>query len=317
MHVGAGFARPRYKKIRNKKNMETKIEFYKDRTLGERFSAAGDFIRQNWKILSKNLMYIGVPLILLYGFFMQNYIQGALANINSPNIQTVGSLMSMMLSILSSSLLSLFFIAMLGALLKQYQKGSLTEKTGWSDLKGNLFSFLGKIFIQYLIISVGFILLAIVIGLLMYLSSLTGRLGATVMIAVISLVFLALMVIIFPLLALTPYPIFFENASAWQGIKKGFRLGFKHWGSTFLTTFLGFLLMMVVYYILSMPYLVYIMFNMGEGGFLGYVLAIFSSFVVFILYPVLIVFVGFQYTSIVEKEEGISLQDKIEQFDSL
>ncbi|MDR0683421.1 MAG: hypothetical protein LBG15_16515 [Dysgonamonadaceae bacterium] len=297
-------------------NQKTKIEFYKNRTLSERFSAAADFIRQNWKVLLKNTMYIGIPLVLLQGFFFRNYMQEIMTNINSPHDMNInwGSYTGM---VFPSLLLSLFLFSVIGAILRQCVNGSLTEQTGWSDLKGNIFSFMGKMFVQYLIISVAFVLLIVLMGLLTYVASLMGRLPSTIVIALIFLAFFALLIIVSPMLLLTPYPVVFENASAWQGLKKGFKVGFKHWGSTFLTVFLGTLLIVVIYYILSMPYFVYIIFNMGESGFVGYILSVFSSLVLFILYPVFFVFMSFQYTSIVEKEEGISLQDKIREFDNL
>jgi hypothetical protein len=280
-------------------NPETKIEFYKKRTLGERFSVTGDFIRQNWKVLLKNTLYIGIPLIVLYGFFLQNFLRETLANIYFPWNYVNTSWISNMGVVFFSFLLFLFFFSVIGAILNRYVKGSLTEQTGWSDLKGNVFSFMGKIAVQYLIIMLAFILLTVLIVVLIYASLLAGSLLSTIFIALICLAFVALIVVIYPALLLIPYPVIFENTSAWQGIKKGFKAGFKHWGSTFLTVFSGALILVAIYYILSMPYFVYIMFNM-EGGFLGYVLAIFSSFVLFILYSVFYIFVSFQYTAVGE-----------------
>lgn len=297
-------------------NQETKIEFYKNRSLSERFSVTGDFIRQNWKVLLKNTMYIAIPLVLLQGFFLQNYMQ-EITGANSPQDYMNTDYTPYAGMVFPPLLLSLFFFSIIGAIFRQYLKGSLTERTGWSELKGNVFPFMGKIFIQYLIIILAMVVLIVSIVILIYVASLPGRLLATTFIALICLVFFALLIIVSPILLLTPYPVIFENTSAWQGIKKGFKIGFKHWGSTFLTAFLGTVLMTVIYYILSMPYFVYIMFNMGEGGLLGYVLAIFSSLVLFIQYPVFFIFMSFQYTSIMEKEERISLQDKIEEFDNL
>jgi hypothetical protein len=298
-------------------NQKTKIEFYKNRTLSERFFAAADFIRQNWKVLLKNTMYIGIPLVLLQGFFFQNYVQEIMTNITSPQNHMDANWGSGLGIGLVPSLLSLFLFSIIGAILKQYVNGSLTEQTGWQDLKGNIFSFMGKIFVQYLIISVTFVLLIVLMGLLVYIASLTSRLPSTIFIALIFLAFFALLIIIGPVLSIAPYPVIFENTSAWQGIKKGFKVGFKHWGSTFLTVLLGVLLMVVIYYILSLPYFVYVMLNMGESGFVGYALSVFSSLVLFVLYPLFFIFLSFQYTSIVEKEEGISLQDKIQEFDNL
>jgi hypothetical protein len=299
---------------------QEKIEFYKNRTIGERFSVAGDFIRQNWKVLLKNIGYVGAPLALLQGYFSQRLIVGLLsynfttpyANINWPYY---------LLLFPFSFLLFLFFFSMTGSILNKYIKGSLTEETGWADLKGQLFSFAGKIFLQGLILFLAIFVIAVIIGVFAGFLSLGTLLtdswtGIFITIILVFLISVLLFCILMPLM-LIPYPLFFEDASAWQGIKKGCRLGFKYWGSTFLTVFLGCFLSNVVSYILTMPYMVYLTINAGENSFLGYVLAMFSSLVGIIVFPVFIIFLSFQYTSIVEKEEGVSLQDKIEGFDNL
>jgi hypothetical protein len=306
---------------------QEKIEFYKNRTIGERFSAAGDFVRQNWKVLLKNIAYVGVPLALLQGYFMQNYMQGVFSNINLTNPYNPYAnlnLVAYMFTMLFSILLYLFLFSMTGAILNKYVKGSLTENTGWPDLKDKLFSFAGKLFLQgillFLIILAISIVVAIVVAIVAFILSsfATGSFGGTgILIALLFILIFGAVFLFISFLSLLPFPIFFENTSAWQGIKKSFKLGFRYWGSTFLTILLGSLLAGVVSYILAMPYVLYSIFNMGSDGFIGHVLAMLTSLVIVIVYPVYIIFVGFQYTSIVEKEEGISLQEKVDEFDNL
>jgi uncharacterized membrane protein YhaH (DUF805 family) len=306
---------------------QEKIEFYKNRTIGERFSAAGDFVRQNWQVLLKNIVYIGAPLALIQGYFMQNYMQGVFTNLNfmNPyNPYTNLNIVSYMFTMLFSMLLYLFLFSMIGAILSKYVKGSLTENTGWTDLKENVLSFAGKIFVQGFLLVLVILAISIVVGIIVaIIAFIVGDFasGSFVVLGILMVIFaifiLVALFLFIPFLSLLPFPIFFENTSAWQGIKKSFKLGFRYWGSTFLTTLLGGLLAGIVSYILAMPYIVYSIFNMGTGGFIGYVLAMFSSLVIVVVYPVYIVFMGFQYTSIVEREEGVSLQDKVEEFDNL
>jgi hypothetical protein len=125
---------------------QEKIEFYKNRTIGERFSVAGDFIRQNWSVLFKNIFYIGAPVALVQGYFMQNYLSGMFTGLgtiyNNPvspyaNIDWVAYLFMVICSVA----LSLFLFSMTGSILNKYVKGSLTKETGWADLKGKFFSF--------------------------------------------------------------------------------------------------------------------------------------------------------------------------------
>jgi hypothetical protein len=305
---------------------QEKIEFYKNRTIGERFAASGDFIRQNWKVLLKNIVYIGVPIALLFGYFLQNYMQGIFSSINLFGISSPYALSGILIPLsglmLFSILLYLFLFSMTGAILNKYVKGSLTENTSWADLKDNMFSFAGKLFLQglllFLIIAAVSIIIGIIIGIIV---AVGGSFANPALIGILTILFVILLYgaifVFYPFLALLPFPIFFENASAWQGIKKSFKLGFRYWGSTFLTIFLGGLLTGIVSYILMMPYIIYSVFNMGTGGFISYVLAMLTSLVFVVVYPIFVVFVGLQYTSIVEREEGVSLQDKVAEFDNL
>ncbi len=294
---------------------ERLIEFYKNRTIGERFSAAGDFVRQNWKVLFKNLLYIGIPLAILQGFFIQRYVEGIINMFTFSNFsQPLTSIFSYFGLMLVSIIATLFFYSMTGAILKKYRKGSLDENTGWSDLKQDVFSFAGKIFLQGLICS---LILMVVFGILAVIMGISVSSLGNVGVGVITLIIFVLMLIIIPPLFLIVFPIFFENASAWQGLKKGFKIGFRYWGSTFLTVFLGGLIIGIVSYILLMPYVVYVLITNGETGFLAYFLVMLPSFLSLFLTPVYIIFLSLQYTSVVEKEEGISLQDKMDEFDHL
>ena len=49
--------------------MSERIEFYKNRSIGERFSVAIDFLKQNWKALYKNILIGGLPLAIIMGYF--------------------------------------------------------------------------------------------------------------------------------------------------------------------------------------------------------------------------------------------------------
>ena len=299
---------------------QDKIEFYKKRTLGERFSAASDFVRQNWKILWKNVAYIGIPLAILQGYFMQNYMQNIFSIMIDRNFEDINWFSLIMLSIVSSVLI-LFLFSMTGSILYNYNKGNLDENSGWNELQGDMFSILGKYIIQGLVVCGITVVVILVFGLLIGGLAFTG--GGIVS-GVVGIIFILLLyAVIFallPPLSLMIYPIIFEKASPWQGVMKGFRLGFKNWGAVFLTVFLASLLSGMITNVISMPYIINMMFNMtegGEGGIMDYFLAAFIPISYVIIYPVTTIFIGFQYTSIVEKEEGISLQNKIDDFEQL
>ena len=299
---------------------QDKIEFYKKRTLGERFSVASDFVRQNWKILWKNVAYIGIPLAILQGYFTQNYMQNIFSIMIERNFEDVNWFSMIMLFVVSSVLI-FFLFSMTGSILYNYNKGNLDENSGWNELQGDMFSILGKYILQGLIVCGITFVVVLVFGLLIGGLAFTGGGMASGIVGIIFVLLLyAVLFALMPPLALMLYPVIFEKESPWKAIVKGFRLGFKNWGSVFLTVFLTYLLASMVSCVASIPYfinLIFSIFNEVESGILGYCLVMLSILSSVIIYPITTIFIGFQYTSIVEKEEGISLQNKIDDFEEL
>ena len=54
-----------------------------------------------------------------------------------------------------------------------------------------------------------------------------------------------------------------------------------------------------------------------EVNIISYILATLSAIGTLLAYPIMIVLFAFQYFSIVEKEEGVSLQSKMDEFENL
>ena len=283
-----------------------KIELYKSRTLSERFSATADFVQENWKLYLKNVCYIGIPLGLLMGYFMHRYMIDVFSNINvySPMGPPAINWGIYSLTMLTSALFSLFICALTGSILYNYAKETLSENTTFSELKEKIFPFMGKMLLLGLIFLIVIAVFSFLFGDLVTSLALSGK---TALVGIITLffvlLFFALLIVFLPFLLLLYCPIFFDNASIWQALKKSMRLGFKYWASTFGTGLLGILLVMVTSYIIVAPYWVYIMFNMDGGGIFGYLLAMLIPLASLILTPIIYVFMGFQYTSIIKKEE--------------
>jgi hypothetical protein len=273
--------------------MEEKGELYEVRTMGERFSATSDFVRENWKALVKNLLPAGLILALLSGICMQYYVKDVFALASNPMAIVAINWWAYAGLMITAILFSLFIYAMTGAILYKHAQKSLTPETGWADLKKDFFPIAGKVFIQSLII--GLIVLVfsgVMVGMGIMFWILT---------MIFAVLFVALLIVFIPGLSLMQYPIYFERASAWKGITKGFKWGFKSWGSTFLSVILGGLILMVCVYILAMPYTIYIVFNMGGGGWLGYLLSALIFVATLCFQPLYIIFLGFQYTSIASR----------------
>jgi len=125
------------------------------------------------------------------------------------------------------------------------------------------------------------------------------------------------LIAVLPPLSLIIFPSLFRGASVWESISKGLGIGFKNWGSTFGVLFIVGLMSVVVSYLLELPPQFWMLFHPGQTGVVLYLLTILSSLASVFVTPFLFVFLAFQYFSITEKEEGISLQNKVDEFDNL
>jgi hypothetical protein len=302
-------------------NYEDKVVLYKNRTLGERFSASAEFIRQNWKILVKNIVYIAVPLALISGYLTQSQVGNSLNTILSGGgLTSIGSMSGVLFQYLISGVLSLFLSSVTGAILYSHSKGELDENTSWSDLRDNIFTFAGRIFVQGLIIG---LVLVIAIALMAFIVGdfIGSGIISGIIIVLLVVALIGVLIYIIPLMSLILFPIFFEDASPMEGIKKSIQLGKKNWANIFVTVLLVGLMNIIIAVVLIMPYQLLILFNTFTGatseGILAYILAMLASFSPIITSPLSIIFLAFQYTAIVENEEAPSLHKRIDEFDNL
>jgi Zn-dependent M28 family amino/carboxypeptidase len=100
-------------------------------------------------------------------------------------------------------------------------------------------------------------------------------------------------------------------------IKKGFILGFKNWGSTFAMIIVLGVATVVISFVFGLPYTIWTLTHLGQSDAVSYILGGISSLSEAFVTPLVFVFLAFQYFSIAENEEGISLQSKVEEFDNL
>ena len=294
-----------------------RIEFYQNRSLGERLSAAADFLRQNWKVFYKNILIPAIPFILLMAYFSSQVtetysdifsaiMRGDMSVLENYNSSPITSLVSLI-----SGLFSLYLFAMSGAILSLYEEGNLTEKTSWRDLSSKMFSNAGKIFLVNLALGLIMIVVVLVFVLLIVMSF--GGVLAGILSFILVVGLLAALV---PMM-LTIYPALFRGASTWGSIREGFRIGFKNWGSTFVILLIVGIMGLIIYFILNIPSGIVMLTSLGKVGVVSYIFSIISTLGTVLVYPCLFVFLAFQYFAITEKEEGISLQNKIDEFDNL
>ena len=287
--------------------MEENVELYKIRTIGERISATSDFVRQNWNVFVKNFLPVGLFLAVLTGFFTHNYMQDVYVMMANPTAAAIPDTNWWIYGgmTISSMLFSLFICAGTGTILFKHAKGTLTPDTEWGDLKETFFLIAGKIFIIGCFFGLIFAVPAAIMSFFSgYFMAQGNILVAGLAMSLFLAAFFVLMIVLIPSLFLMQYPVYLEGASAWEGIKKGFKWGFNYWGSTFLSVFLGGLIFVVSFYILAMPYIVYVVYtalDAGVGGWVGYLLSALMFAVGLFLQTGFIIFIGFQYTSIASR----------------
>jgi len=298
-----------------------KIEFYKNRNLGERFSASAEFIRQNWKVMYKIILMVAIPLALLQGYYQQHFMSAYLGGISRILSGGDASMMSelytssgLWIFLLISLLSALVLSAMSGAILSRYEEGLLNKTTTLSDLGDKIVSNMGKLFM----IGLAMILIGIVAIIALVLIIVAMAQISTFLSVLVALVAVVAVFAIVPALCLLRFPALFQGASTMESIKKGVRLGFKSWGTTMLMIIIIAVASYVILLIFKLPFTIWNLFNIGsEPGILSYTLSGISWLGEAFVTPLTFVFFAFQYFAVVEKTEGISLQSKVEEFDNL
>ena len=94
-------------------------------------------------------------------------------------------------------------------------------------------------------------------------------------------------------------------------------MGFRNWGSLFVAIILTGIIFMVAYMVFNLPLQVITLFSQGNITLVSYIFATLSAIGTMIFTPITVVIFAFQYFSIVEKEEGISLQSQLNEFENL
>jgi len=306
-----------------------KIKFYKVRTLSEKLSIVFEFLRENWKPMLKFSFYLILPICLFQAFSMNAYMRfaftmgyesaaGTTSDILLTFFRNVGILMILLL--LGTSILN----AMVYALMTEYEhRDSRLMQLTLDDFKTLLIRNTGKMIRISLFMIGATVLISGLIALLAWLSIWT--LVLTVIASLIGI--LAVMV---PLSLFTPIYLF-EDISFVEALKKSFKYGFSAWGETFLIILVFGFLVNIVSGVTSLPWSIVLMFGEifsltepGEGlnatiwyQFISYLLGIIQSYGMYVSSILSAVGIAFQYFHIREKNEGISVDASIRDFEKL
>lgn len=225
-------------------NQTSKIVFYKSRSLAGRFSAAFDFIENNFKVLAKFSSFIILPVAVLLSLFFIVYNNFA-AQIVQGNITASG--LTKYIVFISA----IVFICIVGdilfkgtvfALVKEYSLRESIARLSFKEMKSKLVTNTKRFLIVSLVLALLFIVYMALLAGLLFLSPWT-------------------LVLTFPFLLFITIPFtyaqeiyMFEDIKVMAAVKKGFKLGIPNWAGTFFLLILAEIFALVIQCIAFTPW---------------------------------------------------------------
>lgn len=281
--------------------LHEKISFYEKRDFGEKINATFAFIRQNFVPLSKSILFIAGPFILLVAVVAGIYqatLMGAVGTnpdaFDISAVMTQGSLSSF-LSLFVSALLVTVVYAYLVLYTERTDYQNITVSDVWDKAKRYYLPMVLSVFVYSVLIVFGFLLLII---------------PGFILLAALSLIFIIQMK---------------EDISFGSAFGRSFKLVSDNYLSTLglifvmtvLVSIIGVIVTLPIGLILGVPTLFSLSggeaFSDGEGAVkvLFIVFQVVSSLVSYLLYAILLIAVAFQYANLVEKKEAAGLMESV------
>lgn len=312
-----------------------KIEIYRTRTFTDKLGDTFNFLRENWRTITKYTIYIMLPVSMVLAFFANHFWNGYISLITALN--TAGSMddegiLSFGLSSLATLVVGIIsymiLITLLFALIRLYtvREQRLANIT-IDELKPEMWFCMKRCMIMTL---VGLVLviafLALVVLMVVLLVSING---AVALLGFILLYGVAVAVML-PLTLVPSIYLLEDNIGVFEAYMKGFRLGFATWGGIFAITFvIGFItgviqsFTMMPWYILSMVKMVINVSDKQDGSFFNsflydaiqYITCILTCLGYFISCIIEVVAITIQYGHASDKIDGVGVAKNIERFD--
>ena len=312
-----------------------KIEIYRTRTFTDKLGDTFNFLRENWRTITKYTIYIMLPVSMVLAFFANHFWNGYLSLITALN--TAGSMddegiLSFGLSSLATLVVGIIsymiLITLLFALIRLYtvREQRLANIT-MDELKPEMWFCMKRCMIMTL---VGLVLviafLALVVLMVVLLVSING---AVALLGFILLYGVAVAVML-PLTLVPSIYLLEDNIGVFEAYMKGFRLGFATWGGIFAITFvIGFItgviqsFTMMPWYILSMVKMVINVSDKQDGSFFNsflydaiqYITCILTCLGYYVSCILTIVGTTIQYGHASDKIDGVGVAKNIERFD--
>jgi len=225
-------------------NQTSKIVFYKSRSLAGRFSAAFDFIENNFKVLAKFSSFIILPVAVLLSLFFIVYNNFA-AQIVQGNIAASG--LTKYIVLVSALVLvcivgDILFKGTVFALVKEYSLRESIARLSFKEMKNKLVANTKRFLIISLVLALLFVVYMALLAGLLFLSPWT-------------------LVLTFPFLLFITIPFtyaqeiyMFEDIKVMAAVKKGFKLGIPNWAGTFFLLILAEIFALIIQCIAFTPW---------------------------------------------------------------
>ena len=310
-----------------------KIELYKVRSFGDKFSAIFEFIRENFKFLLRACTYLLLPLCLVQGFAMEMMMKvlapyytntfdvGDGADVESIMLRLGASYVGYGICLLIGSTL---LAGICYSMVKYYHKSpNRLRNTTLSDLKPIIIQVIKRSLLMTVV------LVALFIGVLVLVISFAAIVSAPIL-AIIPI--LALFVCCLPASLALPVYVFEDKETLFSSIARGIKLGFhSFWSLLGLMFVIGFLTNIlssftsIPWYILTVVKSVLLATDTTQSSFatspvysfLVYLSSVFMNFGMYLTMTVSTFALAFHYGSIAEEEDGFSVEDDIQHFEEL
>ena len=316
-----------------------KIEIYRTRTFTEKLTDTFNFLRENWRVLLKYVIYLMLPVSIVEAFFVNHFWNGYIEFLSA--IEHLGSFgdskaLTFVLTTLAAVVVSLasyvVLMSLVYALIRLYN--AREERLGnlsVEELKPELFYCLKRGFMLTLAGILLLIVVCLVLGMVVGLAFLidTG-VGAIITILGVILFYVALIVLVPPMTIVAPIYMMEDEIGVFAAYAKAVRLGFATWGGIFAISIVIGMLASVIQSVTMMPWYLLSMFKMVftvagdlEGSFfntiyftiLQYLTCILQCLGYFIAAVITIVAVTMQYGHASDKIDGVGVARKIDNFD--
>lgn len=288
-----------------------KINFYETRTMGERVTAATEFVKQTWKIIWKHVMIVALPFIIL-SVYVSSFIDTSalMAQAMQGDLDVWGPEYSNMikvslLTMLVQGVMSCMIYGMVGTMMNLYEAGRLNDSLGTWTIVQKSFPLMLKTFLIGIISGILLVVAAMLLGLLTFTIPILGAF----------LMFIFIIAII-PFFFIVLFPAYFQGKGVFGSVIEAIKVSFKNW-----PPLMGVILILVmVAMVASMVFTVPSSTLMLSPSVPRAVILLFSLLQMIIstlIIPIYIIYPAFQYFSFVEQKEGLSIQSDIDEFDKL